>query len=85
MIANLYGNKTNVVELDKAHDHFSKKFLEKIVAKYEENELKKQELEDAEFAEFERKREVSCPDGRCQYITKIIDEFEGIISKGDEF
>ena len=85
MIANLYGNKTNVVEFDKALDHFSKRFLGKLVAKYEENEIKRQELEDVEFAEFERKREASCPDGRCEYITKIIDEFEGISPKSDEF
>ena len=85
MIANFYGNKTNVVEFDKALDHFSKKFLEKIVAKYEENELKKLELDEVEFAEFERKRDASCPEGRCEYITKIIDEFEGISPKSDEF
>ena len=40
-IANLYSNKTNVVEFDKALDYFSKKFMDKLVAKYEENELKK--------------------------------------------
>ena len=85
LISNLYGNKTNVMEIDKAADYFSKKFLNQLVAKYEENELKKQELEDVEFAEFEKKRDNSCPEGRCEYITKIIDEFEGISPKSDEF
>ena len=85
MIAKLYGNKTNVVEFDKALDFFSKKFMEKLVAKYEEHEQKKYELEDVEFAKFERKRDASCPEGRCEYITKIIDEFEGISPKSDEF
>lgn len=65
MIAGLYGNKTNVVEIDKGLDHFAEKFLTKLVAKYQENELKKLEMEDTEFTEFERKRDSSCAEGRC--------------------
>ena len=84
-ISNKYGNKTNVVELDKAIDYFSKRFLDKLSAKYQETELKMRHLEDAEFAEFERKRDTSCPEGRCEYISQIIDEFEGILPKSDEF
>jgi hypothetical protein len=81
MIANVYGNKTNVVELDKAVDYFADRFLNKLINKLEENDLLRREVEDADFAEFERKRDVSCDDGRCEYITRIIDELEGISPK----
>jgi Ran GTPase-activating protein (RanGAP) involved in mRNA processing and transport len=85
LIANKYGNKTNVVELDKAIDYFSKRFMEKLAKKYQENEVKMKDSEDIEFKEFERKRDGSCKQGRCEYITRIIDEFEGARPKSDEF
>ena len=47
---NIYGNKTNVVELDKAIDYFSKRFLHKLASKYQETDLKMKHIEDIEFA-----------------------------------
>ena len=49
-IPNVYGNKANVVELEKAIDYFSKRFMEKLAAKYQETDLKMKHIEDLEFA-----------------------------------
>jgi hypothetical protein len=59
--------------------------MEKLAKKYEESENKGKEKEEREFEEFERKREKGCKQGRCEYITRIIDEFEGARPKSDEF
>ena len=52
--------------------------MTRLMSKYEEYERQRREQYDEEFEEFERMRDEDCEPGKCEYITRIIDQMEGI-------
>ena len=48
------------------------------MAKFDEFEKQRREQQDEDFEKFEKMRDEDCEPGRCDYISRIIDEMEGI-------
>ena len=57
-------------------DRFAQRFIDNLFSRYEDMQREVQMEQDRNFAEFLRKRMVNCDQGRCGYITEIIDQME---------